>query len=136
MIAPTTPIGSRTTNELPISCSHSTRSSCSGIEPKSIVGSPAWIAFDSATGMPSSEATSAAISSERSASLAAMPAHASARAVIGVWLHVSNASRAAATALSTSAGVPSGTRPMTSSVAGLTTWIVLSVAGSTHSPPM
>ena len=46
------------------------------------------------------------------------------------------AARAARTARSTSSGVPSGTRPMTSSVDGLTTSIVASELGSVHSPPM
>ena len=48
----------------------------------------------------------------------------------------SNASRAAATALSMSAGEASGTWPMTSSVCGETTSIRSPVSGFTNSPPM
>ena len=48
----------------------------------------------------------------------------------------SNARRAAATALSMSAGLASGTRAMTSSVWGEVTSMVADVAGATHSPPM
>ena len=49
---------------------------------------------------------------------------------------LSNASRAAATALSMSAGEASGTCPMTSSVWGETTSMTASVSGFTNSPPM
>ena len=49
---------------------------------------------------------------------------------------LSNASRAAATARSMSAGDPSGVRAYTSSVIGEMTSMVLSVAGATHSLPM
>ena len=48
----------------------------------------------------------------------------------------SNASRAAATALSMSAVVDTGTLPMTSSVAGETTSRVSEPVGATHLPPM
>jgi hypothetical protein len=48
----------------------------------------------------------------------------------------SKARRAAATARSMSAGVASGTRPMTSSVCGDTTSMVPLPEDSTHSPPM
>ena len=51
----------------------------------------------------------------------------------GPW---SNAVRAAATALSMSASVPSGTRPTTSSVAGEITAMVSVPSGATQSPPM
>ena len=51
----------------------------------------------------------------------------------GPW---SNAVRAAATALSMSASVPSGTRAMTSSVTGETTPMVSVPSGATQSPPM
>ena len=94
-MAPTTPSGSRTISELPTFSSQATFSSCSGIEPKSMVGRPACTIFDSASGMPSSVAISAASSSPRSASLAAMPAQVSERASIGVCDQTSNAARAA-----------------------------------------
>ena len=48
----------------------------------------------------------------------------------------SNAFRAASTARSMSAVVPSGTRPTTSSVCGEMTSMTSVPAGSTHSPPM
>jgi hypothetical protein len=48
----------------------------------------------------------------------------------------SNACRAAATAASMSAGVPSGTRAMTSSVCGEMTSIVADDAGAIHLPSM
>ena len=48
----------------------------------------------------------------------------------------SKAVRAAATAASTSAAVPSGTVPTSSWVEGLMTSIVPVPAGATHSPPM
>ena len=48
----------------------------------------------------------------------------------------SNAARAAATALSTSASVPLGTSAIVSSVAGLITGMVSAVDASAHSPSM
>ena len=51
----------------------------------------------------------------------------------GPW---SNAVRAAATALSMSPSVPSGTRAMTSSVEGEITEMVSVPSGATQSPPM
>ena len=48
----------------------------------------------------------------------------------------SKALRAAATARSMSAVVPSGTRPTTSSVCGEMTSMTSEPAGATHSPPM
>ena len=59
-----------------------------------------------------------------------------ARSSAGVCDQASKAARAACTARSASSAVPSGTRPTTSSVVGLTTSIEPSPAGSTHSPPM
>jgi hypothetical protein len=50
--------------------------------------------------------------------------------------NVSNAVRAAATALSTSAALPREIRPIVSSVAGLMTSNVFGVTGSTQPPPM
>ena len=48
----------------------------------------------------------------------------------------SNARRATSTAVSTSAVVPSGTRPTSSSECGEITSIVVVPFGATHSPPM
>ena len=56
--------------------------------------------------------------------------------VRGARAPLSNASRASATASSTSASVASGTRPMTCSVVGLITSMVPVPEGLTHSPPM
>jgi len=69
---PTTPTGSRTTSELPISSSQTASSITCGIEPNDVVGRPAWIIFESFSGIPTSHAISAAISSLRSARPAAI----------------------------------------------------------------
>ena len=63
---------------------------------------------------------------------------AAARSSTGIVGHgpLSNASRAAATALSMSAGDASGTWPMTCSVCGETTSMMSSLSGFTNSPPM
>ena len=136
MIAATTPAGSFTIREFPTSSSHLTSPTSSGIEENVSDGSPAWIIFDRPIGIPSSVVISAASSSPRSPSFSPMAAQRRARSSGGVCDHESNAARAARAARSASSGVPSGTRPMTSSVVGLTTSIEPSPAGSTHSPPM
>ena len=74
MIAPSTPTGSRSTRELPISSSQATSSISPGIAANWPVGRPAWIIWLSFSGMPSSWAIVAAISSERSPSPAAIAA--------------------------------------------------------------
>ena len=74
MIAATTPAGSRTTSELPISSSQVDLAHESGIEENVRVGRPAWIIFDRPIGMPISVVISAARSSSRSASFAAIAA--------------------------------------------------------------
>ena len=106
------------------------------IEPKSMIGRPAWTIIARAIGDPSSCAIRPATSSWRSWSLAETAAVSATRSSSGVVLQASKAVRAAATARSTSAGVPSGTRPMTSSVAALTTSMVSCEDGWTQSPPM
>ena len=58
-----------------------------------------------------------------------------ARSATGVAAHPSKAARAAATARSTSAAEPSGTWPITASVAGLTRSMTSDDAGVTHPPP-
>jgi hypothetical protein len=77
-----------------------------------------------------------AISSLRAASPAAIARISSARSTSPVCDQLSKAARAAATARSTSSGLPCGMRPITSSVAAFTTSIVSLPVGSTHSPPM
>jgi hypothetical protein len=106
-----------------------------GIEPKSIVGRPAWIMWASLIGMPTSWAMSAATSSIRSPSACAIRVIQSARSSTDVRDQPSNAARAAATARSTSSAVPSGIEPMTSSVAALTTSSRPVPLDGTHSPP-
>ena len=102
-----------------------------------MIGRPAWTIIENVIGEPSSCEMSAAISSWRSWSLQRDQRCTGRRGLrSGTWLHDSNAARAAATARSTSSAVPSGMRPMTSSVEALTTSIVPSDDGSTHWPPM
>ncbi len=72
MIAPSTPTGSRSTRELPISSSQAISSISPGIAANWAVGRPAWMILLSLIGMPSSWAIVAAISSERSPSPAAI----------------------------------------------------------------
>ena len=74
MIAPSTPTGSRSTRELPISSSQATSSISFGIAANWAVGRPAWIIWLSFSGMPSSWEIVAAISSLRSPSPAAIAA--------------------------------------------------------------
>ncbi len=68
MIAPSTPTGSRSTRELPISSSQATSSIRPGIAANWAVGRPAWMISLSFNGIPSSWAIVAAISSLRSPS--------------------------------------------------------------------
>src|SRR5215204_5153955 len=94
---PTTPIGSRTISELPICSSQTTSDATWAWEPKSIAGRPAWIVRARASGIPTSAATRAAISSPRSARAALIAVHASTRCSTGTWRHASNPARAAST---------------------------------------
>jgi hypothetical protein len=88
------------------------------------------------TGIPTSWATSTAISGSRAMSPSDNFWMSVVRASTGVADPGPNAVRAAATALSTSGRLASGTRPSDSSVAALTTSMVPLPTGSTHSPPM
>ena len=101
-----------------------------------MVGKPAWICFAIGSGMPTSCATSIPISSMRAARPAESFCSMAARSATGVCDQDGNAAFAAATARSTSAGVPSGIRAMTSSVLELVTSRVPVPAGFTHLPPM
>ena len=74
MIAPSTPTGSRSTRELPISSSQATSSISCGIAANWPIGSPAWMIWLSFSGIPSSWAIVAAISSARSPRPAAIAA--------------------------------------------------------------
>jgi hypothetical protein len=133
---PTTPTGSRTISELPTCCSSSTSSSRFTIEPTSMIGRPAWIMRERPIGMPTSRAMSAAISSERCCSPAVIARSASIRCSIVDCDHASKPARAALTAWSTSASVPSATVPTTSSVVASITSTVSRPVAETHSPPM
>ena len=112
---PTTPIGSRTTSELPICSSQVTSPATCAIEPKSIAGQPCACA--------SQGQWHTDLRRDQCADLVAAlgqhgadPVPASARCSTGTSRHASNPARAALTARSTSSGVPSGIRPMMSSV--------------------
>ena len=89
-----------------------------------------------ASGIPTSAATRAAISSPRSASAALIAVHTSTRDSTGTCRQASKPARAASAARSTSSAVPSGIRPIACSVVESITSIVPLPDGSTHSPPM
>ncbi len=89
--------------------------------PKAAAGSPTWIALASHTGVPTSCATSSAISSVRAVSSSAMRVRYLPRSSRLVAAQPGNAAFAAATALATSSALPSGIEPMTCSVAALVT---------------
>ena len=94
--------------------------------PEKLMGEPISVVMISAMS-PISAITCAATAVRMAArSAGAMRGH-------GPW---SNAVRAAATALSMSASVPSGTRATTSSVDGEITAMVSVPSGATQSPPM
>ncbi len=87
-------------------------------------------------GMPTSRAMILPISSERAFSPSWIFCRNAARPATGVAAHPSNAARAARTAASTSAALPSGIRAMTSSVDPQTTSILPAPAQGTHRPSM
>jgi hypothetical protein len=87
-------------------------------------------------GLPALATSSVVNSSARSSIASAIFSSASERSPGVVFAQPSNAARAAATALSTSAAVDSGACAIASPVAGLMTSSVWPSAGSTHSPPM
>src|SRR4051812_49403676 len=87
-------------------------------------------------GMPTSPAITCAISAMRAWRPSPMRCTYLARSVTGVSAHEGNARRAAVTALSTSPGVPSGIRPMTSSVVEFTTSSQPVPVDGTHAPSM
>src|SRR6266581_7294738 len=133
---PTTPMGSWTTTELPICSSNGNSPTIWANEPMTIVGRPAWIIIDRLSGMPTSAVTTLAMSPMRALSPSCNRWRYLARSSTGVADHARKAALAAATALSTSAAVPSGTVPMTSSVdAPMTSMAPFPVDG-THDPSM
>ena len=129
-------MGSLTTNELPICSSNWISSITWGIELNVTVGSPAWMIIDRLIGMPSSWAMTVAMSMVRACRPSAMRCRYFERSSAEVAAQLSRARLAACAALSTSSGVASGTRPMTSSVAALTTSMVLDPVDGTHAPSM
>ncbi len=88
------------------------------------------------SGMPSSSEITWAISSLRAARPSAMAWMYLPRSSFDVKPHVSKAALAAATARSTSDGVPAGTDAMTCSVDGLITSMVSVASDGTHAPSM
>ena len=101
-----------------------------------IMGRPAWIIPAQVIGIPTSPAMTSAISPLRAASPSWRRRRYFWRSSTSVWLQAGKAALAAATALSTSAAVPLGMRPMTSSVAALITSIVPEPSEATHAPSM
>jgi hypothetical protein len=65
VIAPTTPIDSRTINEVAISSVHGKLSASSAVVAVTMIGSPTWAVREKAIGTPSSAVIVAAISSVR-----------------------------------------------------------------------
>ena len=92
-----------------------------------------WASF---TGMPTSWAMTVAISSVRASRPSWMRVRYLARSSTLVWLQPANALRAAATARSTSAAVPSGMVAITSSVVELMTSSVPVPSDGTQVPSM
>jgi hypothetical protein len=104
--------------------------------PDTACGSPAWMIWLSISGMPTSPVIVSAISWLRAAMPSLRAWRNLARSSVEVWLQPSKAALAAATARSTSSGVPSGIDPMTSSVEALTTSMVPEPVEGTHWPSM
>ncbi len=135
-MAPTTPTGSRTTNDVPTSCSHVNPAAIGAMEPKVAMGRPTCTSWESTNGMPTSWVM-------RSARLSILAPRASltlvrraVRSSTGVDAQPGKACRAAATAASMSSMVPSGTEPMTASVVESITSIVPAPVEGTHAPPI
>ena len=132
----TTPSGSRTTSDPPICSSNGNWLAMSTYEPMTIAGSPAWISWEKTIGIPTSPQIVCAMSSMRAFRPSWRRCRYFARSSTGVVLHAPKARRAAATAASTSSAVPSGTRPMTSSVVAFTTSMVSEPVEGTQAPSM
>ena len=122
-MAATTPTGSRTTSESPTSSSNGKVRTISANDPITMRGPPTCTNVANGRGQPISSATSSPISGSRPTRTSCRAWTSRARSSTGVAAHPSKAARAAATARSTSAPDPSGTWPITSSVAGLTSSI-------------
>jgi len=136
VIAPTTPTGSSTTVELPICSSQATLVVSPAAVAMSMTGRPACTVCDSFVGAPISAEIVSATTPIRAASASCNRDRYFARSSGLVAAHPSKAARAAATARSTSAAVPEGTRPMISSVAGFSISITSVPDDATHWPSM
>ena len=106
------------------------------MEPNVMVGRPAWMSIDRFSGMPTSWATTLAMSMVRAPRPSVMRCRYLPRSSTEVCDQLSKAALAAFTALSTSSGVPSGIVPMTSSVVALTTSMVPFPLEATQAPSM
>jgi len=115
-MAPTTPTGSRTTSELPISSSQGKASAAWAASAKAPAGSPTCTPPDRVMGMPTSCEMMVAISSVRAARASPMRMRALALSSREVVDQAGKAAAAASTAALTSSTVPSGMVAMTSSV--------------------
>ncbi len=136
MIAPTTPIGSRTTSELPTFCSQVNWDVTSAIEPNAAMGSPTWTSWERTSGMPTSWVIRSARDSIWAPSASLTLVRMAVRSATGVADQAGKAAAAAATARSMSSRVPSGTDPMTSSVVESITSIDPDPEDGTQAPPM
>jgi hypothetical protein len=113
VIAPTTPIGSCTTSELPISAVQSKSLARSAMEVATATGKSTCAVLDSPIGAPISAVIAAARSARRAARPAPIRRTISARSSGEVSDQVRNAARATPTARFTSAAVPAGITPAT-----------------------
>jgi hypothetical protein len=135
-MAPTTPTGSLTMSELPTLRSNSKSDTTCSMEPNDAMGSPTWIRFERVKGMPTSWEMSSPRASMRAPRAPATADNSSTLCLTGVADHDGKACFAAATALSMSSVVPSGTLPITASVVESMTSMDPSLLEGTHAPPM
>ena len=136
VIAPTTPMGSCTTSELPSSSSHWKASAALAASANAMAGRPTWTEPDRVIGMPTSCEMMVATSSVRAARASPIRVSSLPRSSREVAAQPGKAAAAACTALSTSSGVPSGMVAMTSSVAELMTSSVPLPVEGTQAPLM
>ncbi len=100
------------------------------------MGNPTWTNWERMRGIPTSWVIRSARDSLRASSAWPTLVNRAVRSATGTALHPGKARRAAATARSMSAAVPSGTVPATSSVVGSTTSMVEDPEGSDQTPPI
>ena len=136
VIAPTTPTGSLTTSELPISSCHAYDVAWVALSTNAPVGNPTWMGPVRVRGIPTSWLITSAISSLRAWSPSVIFCRKAARSLGGVADHAETRGAAASTARSMSAGVPAGIVANTSSVVESITSRVSDADGLTHAPSM